>query len=300
MQRILGLALLGIALAGATFGQIKKQFSVEANTACQTIRLRLKANTGNCFIKPSESSDMLNMFSNQEPESYNHQFIKEINGSVCNLFLTVEESRSTGFSQTISSKVFGSEKNPTDKFWKIYLTDNKPYFLELNYGIGNSNIDLSGMAIKNLRITSASANVNVGYPTGIENKVAMDTFYIKVDLGSVNARNLNLAKTSHVIADVGFGNVLLDLSEKPATTNTIRGSVAAGNLTILLPDDSTPVRVKIKDSWLCSVRMVRSLKKTDEGTFANDSYTNTKNAPNALLFDLDVSMGNIIFKEKNN
>jgi hypothetical protein len=285
-------------LAGLSLGQIKKQFTVEDNAACETIRLKLKANSGNCFIKPSEGSDILNMFSNQEPESYSHQFIKEIRGKTCTIAVAVEENNSTGFSQTISSKVFGSEKPVNDKFWKIYLTDHKPYSLELNYGIGNATIDLSGMAIKNLRIASASANVNVGYPTGLENKVAMDTFSIKVDLGTVNVRDLNLAKTSHVVADVGFGNVLLDLSAKPSSTNNIRGSVAAGNLTILLPDEQTPVLVKIKDSWLCSVRMVRSLKKIGEGTFANDSYT--KDAPNALLFDLDVSMGNIIFKEKKN
>ncbi|QOI96307.1 MAG: hypothetical protein HRU69_01920 [Flammeovirgaceae bacterium] len=298
MQRILGLILMGVAMAGLSFGQIKKQFTVEDNNACETVRLKLKANSGNCFIKPSEGTDILNMFSNQEPESYSHQFVKEIKGKTCNVFVAVEESSSTGFSQTISSKVFGSEKPAGEKFWKIYLTDEKPYSLELNYGIGNSNIDLSGMAVKNLRITSASANVNVGYPTGLENKVEMDTFYIKVDLGSVNVRDLNLARTSHVVADVGFGNVMLDLSAKPSTTNTIRGSVAAGNLTILLPDAETPVFVKIKDSWLCSVRMVRGLKKIGEGTFASDSYT--KDAPNALLFDLDVSMGNIIFKEKKN
>lgn len=285
-------------LAGLSLGQIKKQFTVEDNAACETIRLKLKANSGNCFIKPSEGSDILNMFSNQEPESYNHQFTKEIKGKTCNIVVAVEENNSTGFSQTISSKVFGSEKPVNEKFWKIYLTDDKPYSLELNYGIGNATIDLSGMAVKNLRIASASANVNVGYPTGLENKVAMDTFFIKVDLGSVNVRDLNLAKTRHVVADVGFGNVLLDLSAKPSSTNSIRGNVAAGNLTILLPDDHTPVLVKIKDSWLCSVHMVRSLKKIGEGTFANDAYN--KDAPNALLFDLDVSMGNIIFKEKKN
>ncbi len=289
---------MGVSIASLAFGQIRKQFTVEDNAACETIRLRLKANSGNCFIKASEGPGILDMFSNQEAESYSHQFIKEVKGKTCDVFVAVEENSSSGFSQTISSKVFGSEKTTSDKFWKIYLTDDKPYSLELNYGIGNSTIDLSGMAVKNLRVISASANVNVGYPTGLENKVEMDTFYIKVDLGSVNVRNLNLAKTSYVVADVGFGNVMLDLSSGPTTTNTIRGSVAAGNLTILLPGDATPVYVKIKDSWLCSVRMVNSLKKIGEGTFASESYT--KDSPNALVFDLDVSMGNIIFKERKN
>jgi hypothetical protein len=63
----------------------------------------------------------------------------------------------------------------------------------------------------------------------------------------------------------------------------------------VLPSDETPVLVKIKDSWLCSVKMSRTLKKVGDNTFANDAYS--KNAKNALTFDLDVSLGNIIFKE---
>ena len=124
----------------------------------------------------------------------------------------------------------------------------------------------------------------------------MDTFYVKVDLGSVNARNMSLTRTKCVVADVGFGNLLLDFSASPTVTNSVKGSVGAGNLVILLPADNTPVMVRIKDSWLCSVKMPENLKKVGENTFANAAYN--KNARNALVFDLDVSLGNIIFKAK--
>ena len=178
----------------------------------------------------------------------------------------------------------------------MYLNDTKPFLLEMNYVIGNANIDLSGLSVKNLKINTGSADVNVGYSTGLENMVDMDTFYVKVDLGSVHARNLGLAKTKVVIAEVGFGNVMLDLSTAPFVPNAIKGSVGAGNLVIILPSEETPVLVKIKDSWLCSVHLPTSLKKVGNNMFANASYT--KAAKNTLTFDLDVSMGNIIFKEK--
>jgi hypothetical protein len=215
---------------------------------------------------------------------------------VCEVTLSLEEERSEGLSQTISSKVFGAEKPEQERFWKMYLTDEKPYLLELNYGVGNANIDLSGLAVQNLKINTGSADVNIGYHSGLENLIEMDTFFVKVDLGSVNAKNLSLAKTKYLVADVGFGNVMLDLSTTPLVGNHIIGSVGAGNLVILLPSDETPVMVKIKDSWLCSVRMTKSLKKIGEFTFANAAYE--KSAKNALTFDLDVSMGNIIFKDK--
>jgi hypothetical protein len=67
-------------------------------------------------------------------------------------------------------------------------------------------------------------------------------------------------------------------------------------LVIILPEGDTPVLVRIHDSWLCSVKITKDLKKISENTFANAFYS--KDAKNALLFDLDVSMGNIIFKER--
>lgn len=296
-KKIVGLTVLAVAVAGMSFGQIKKQFSVDDAPSCDQIKLKLKSSSGTCFIKPSHNPEILNVFSNQSEDDYSHQFLKEINGKVCEVMLSLEEVQSESFSQTVSSRVFGSEKPAQDKFWKMYLTDSKPYSLELNYGVGNANVDLSGLVVKVFKINTGSADVNISYHSGLENLIEMDTFFVNVDMGSVNAKNLSLARPKYVVANVGFGNVMLDLSTAPSVANHIKGSVGAGNLVILLPsDDSVPVLVKIKDSWLCSIDLTDDLKKTSENTYANAAYA--KNPKNALTFDLDVSLGNIIFKEK--
>jgi hypothetical protein len=296
MQKIFGLTVIGVTLAGLAFGQIKKQFSVEDNASCEKIKLTVRSNSGTCFLKPSHNPEILSVFSNQGANDFSHQFKKVVNGKVCEVMLSLEEERSEGLSYTISTKVFGPEKPVQEKFWKMYLTDAKPYILDLNYGVGNANIDLSGLAVQNLKINTGSADVNVSYHSGLENLVEMDTFFVRVDLGSVSAKNLSLAKPKYVMANVGFGNLMLDLSTAPTVANHVVGSVGAGNLIILLPSEDTPVFVKIKDSWLCSVRMTNSLTKVSENTFSNAAYA--KDPKNALTFDLDVSMGNIIFKEK--
>ncbi len=294
------LTLLGVLLAGMAVGQVRKQFAVENTDACESIKLHIKANSGNCYIKPSQNSDILNVFSNQSEQAFSHNFVKTINGKVCNVMLSLEELSQEGFGQTISSRVFSSSEasasvnSNTHKFWKMYLSNGKPYALEMNYGFGNANVDLSGLAIKKLKINSGSANVHVNYLSGMENQVEMDTFQVKVDLGSIDVRNLNLAKTKYLLADVGFGNLLLDFSENPMVGNTIKGSVGAGNLIIVLPKTDTPVLVKIHDSWLCSVKLPSSFKKIGEHTYTSASYT--KDADNALTFDLDVSMGSISFR----
>ncbi|MEJ0054894.1 MAG: hypothetical protein WDN75_04145 [Bacteroidota bacterium] len=84
-------------------------------------------------------------------------------GSVCFIRLSLEQEGQRGVSKKISYQVFGgSEERLSDKFWKVYLTDTKPYSLDLDYGLGNANVDLSGLAIKKLKINTGSADVT--YP----------------------------------------------------------------------------------------------------------------------------------------
>jgi len=296
MQKSFWLILYGVAIAGVSWGQIKKQFTVENTQSCEDIKLQLRANSGNCYIKPSQNPEILNVFSNQDESSYSHTYRKETRGKTCEVFLNLEEVHAEGIGETISSRVFGSsvDKSSDNKVWKMYLTDSKPYLLELNYGVGNAHVDLSGLAISKLKINTGSADVNVGY-SSLENQIDMDTFLVKVDLGSLNVRNLNLSRTRCLVADVGFGNMMLDFSNEPLVSNRIKGSVGAGNLIIILPSNETPVLVKIHDSWLCSVKMPSGLKKIGENTFANAAYK--KDARNSLTFDLDVSMGSIVFKD---
>jgi hypothetical protein len=299
MWKYVSLGLIGSGLALGVSGQIKKQFSVENLEDCSSIELNLKAKTGNCFIRPSQNSDILNVYSNQEVEEYNHSFSNELKDQTCQVRLALEQEGQKGVGTKISYQVFGADTQPNDKFWKIYLTENKPYTLNLDYGLGNANIDLSGLSIKRLKINTGSADVNVSYNSGMENKVDMDTFFVKVDLGSLNVKQLSLSRAHVMIADVGFGNILLDFSDKPMVSNKVKGSVGAGNMVILLPSDDVPVLVKISESWLCSINLCKGLKRIGENTFANESYAQ-KNSKEGITFDLDVSLGKIIFKEKAN
>lgn len=275
--------------------QVKKQFSVEANEGCQSVKLQLKSKTGNCFIRSTQSNELLAVYSNQSLEEYNHHFSNEIKDQVCVVRLALEQEVPQGVGTSISYQVFGRSERPLDKLWKVYLTESIPYILDFDYGLGNANIDLSGLSIQKLKIKTASADVNIDYASGFENKVLMDTFYVKADMGSVKAKNLHLSRAKVVLADIGFGNMFLDFDSQAGVTQRVVGSVGAGSLIIQLPKEDTPIVVSINDSWLCSISICKSLKKIGNNRFANAAYT--KNPKEALVFDLDVSMGKIVLKE---
>src|SRR5690606_6614560 len=191
MQKSFWLTVCGIAVVGVACGQMKRQFTVENSPACKNVNLHLRANSGDCYIKAGHSSEILNIFSNQDQSAYSHQFEKEIIDHSCRVFLNFENTGSQGIGRTISTRMFGEERlNP--KIWKMYLSDAKPYDLQLEYGVGNAHVDLSGLAIRKLMINTGSADVNIGY-SSLENKVDMDTLSVKVDLGSLHVQNLNLS-----------------------------------------------------------------------------------------------------------
>jgi len=274
--------------------QVKKQFSVPGSELCETVQLTLKAKAGSCFIRPSQNAEVLNVYSNQDVEEYDHFFSKDITAQRCRVKLFLDANSQRGLSKQISSQVFGSESNVAEKLWKVYLSDAKPYQLEFIYGFGVANIDLSGLAIEKLKINSGSAEVRVAFTSGEANRIVMDTFFVKVDMGTVDVKQMNLSRSKVVVADVGFGTMKLDFSDKPTSAKRIFGSVGAGSLVIVLPPDDVPVVVKVKDSWLCSVSLSRNLSSTGKNVFANAAYS--KNQKDALVFDLDVSLGNIEFR----
>lgn len=293
MQRFFWLTLCGIAVAGEASGQLKRQFTVENSPSCERISLQLRANSGDCYITAGREAEILNIYSNQDPSAYAHQFSKAIVDKTCSVSLNFENTGTRSIGQTISTRVF-SRGPETNTIWKMYLSDDKPYDLQLDYGVGNAHVDLSGLAIEKLKINSGSADVNIGYGSR-ENKTEMDTLAVKVDLGSLFVDNINRSRARFTNAVVTFGNLTLDFSDgTPITSNHIQGSVGAGNLTIILPSDDIPVKVTINDSWLCSVKMPSNLRKVSANTFVNSAYN--ERAKNALTFDLDVSMGSIVFR----
>ena len=285
----------GLLSLGAA-AQIKKQFSIGASDDCKRVSLQLKAKTGNCFIRPSQNKELLDIYSNQEAEEYAHSLTQDVRGDVCFVKIAMDQANQRGVGQKISYQVFGGENRTVDgKVWKFYLSETKPYSLDLDYGLGNADIDLSGLAVERLKIRTGTADVLLSY-SAEPNKVKMDTFFVKVDMGSLQAKHINLANAQVVVAEVGFGNMLLDFSDKTEYPRMVEGSVGAGNLIIRLPSKDVPVLVKLSDSWLCSIDLVRSLKKIGDNTYANAAYSG--NQKNAMVFDLDVSMGKITFRER--
>ena len=294
-MRCIGLLVGVVCVSSSVFAQVNKHFKVERGKSYNTITLNYTTSSGVCYVGPGESRDPLSVYSMRDIDDFNYSFDKNENDGTLEVNISLHEKNNESFSQSISNKVF-AESKAEDNIWKVLLTEDMPYNLNMSYGIGMAYLDLAGLSIKNLYVKTGSADVNIDYLSSMPNVVKMDTMSIKVDLGNVAVRQINHANVQNIMAEVGFGNMLLDLAEPVDQPCKINASVGAGSLEILIPKDKIPIIIRVKQSMLCDVRLTKSFRELEKNVYSNMEVDD--DSDNMLEFEVDVSFGSIIFKEK--
>lgn len=267
---------------------------VEDDNGFDQVDFTLTATSGSYFISPTHNSNPVNIYGKVFTAASNPNFQHHTRDRINYVNLNLQENSQEDLSEALSFKMF-SEEEKTENEWNVYLSQKKPLCLNLYYGIGDAVVDLSGIPVSKLKISSGSANVKVAYHPGLGNKVQMDTFYVKVDMGSIDINRMDLAKAGAVIADVGFGELTLDFSGEVLIKSDVTATVGAGNLEILVPKKNSPIKIIVHNSPLCHVRISKSFQEVEDNIFVNSSYA--PDADNLLTFNLDVALGNIVFKE---
>lgn len=293
MLRLVFSLTLGL-LFSVSYGQLKKFYSLKGCSGYDTVNFSLEASSGNCLIQPStHESGPLNIYGNPDLEKVNPSFKAVVKNNTCTVNLALQEFKSTDIGDGIFMAMLGGNTTVDNNYWKILFDTDIIYKLDLNYGFGNADVDLNGTSVKGLKIRSGSADVLVDYSLREPNPIMMDTFQVKVDMGSLVAKNIDCANASCVIANIGFGRALLDFSGSVKNKCLVKASVGAGNLDIYLPKGDFPVIIYLKDSPLCGMKLVSGFEQVEKNVFVNMGYS--ASAENLLTFDLDVAMGNVAF-----
>ncbi|MGW8121555.1 hypothetical protein ACV07N_02770 [Roseivirga echinicomitans] len=293
MYRVLLLAIVSIGIADLNvWGQTKSHFVVQDDSACEKINFYLKASSGTCEIRTRNGETPINIMGLCEEEYITPEFGQQMEGNVLNAWLNLNDSGKEGFTSKMY-KIFGRKSTDTKNYWNIYFTNLKPYTLDLNYGVGKAYIDLSNIAVENLKISSGNAHVKVGYHSRKENLIEMDTFMVNVDMGDIEIDRLNMARARTVIAEVGFGTLTMNFDQSPAMASEIWAKVGAGSLTINLPLEEIPMMIRIKETSFRKLKMPSGFTSIGASTYVNPSYK--EDSPNLLTFNIDLSMGNVVF-----
>ncbi|XOV93148.1 MAG: hypothetical protein ACFHWX_00265 [Bacteroidota bacterium] len=292
------LSATSVLVFSVALGQLQKFYSLSNEADFDTVSFSLHAASGNCFVKssPDLKESPLVIYGNPDLEKINPSFKFQIKKNTCYADLDLQEFRSSSLGDGLVFAMLRSSEEEHN-YWKIHFDDKKIYKLDLNYGVGNADIDLSNSSIKSFKLKSGTADINVDYSPDSPNRIEMDTFKVQVDMGTFTSNHLELANARQIIAHVGFGSALLDLEKPNKKSCSVKASVGAGNLDIIIPNKSVPIIIHLKESPLCGVKLAPGFEQVESNVYVNMAYSN--NAENLLAFNIDVALGNVSFKYKD-
>jgi len=253
----------------------------------------LNATNGQCIITSGQKDEILYFYNNFTSNTV-PSIVETIIDRAKVLNVNLREENNNYLSSTISNHLINfTSPNPIDHAWNISISKLKPVILNLNYVIGDSYIDLSGLSVERLKVKTGNANIVVNYNDDVANNIIMDTFLIKVDMGSFEAKNIHLSRSKNIIADIGFGNVKIDFGNAEFINTNVWAIIGAGKLEIILPPNKIPIKININDSPLCHIELPKDFVKSNDQIFQSPDFD--KNQENIINFNIDVAVGNIVF-----
>jgi hypothetical protein len=274
--------------------QLHKHFELAESSDIDKIELKVSTKAGNSFLNGVDNNIPVIILGASENDvaASSFRIEKRRNSQKVDAELTCKSHMGLNFTESVANSIFSSPDQSHD-IWQINLSEHQTFDLNLNYLMGEANVDLSKLAVQRLKIKSASADVKLSYKEAIMNPVAMDTFFVKVNFGNIEVKDLNCALAKEIIAEVGFGTISIDCGQDWKMNSRVTASVGAGNLNILLPPKEIPVIIRISNSPLCNIKMADNFEKIGHNTFGNQAYID--NLDESMEFLLDVGMGSIVF-----
>ncbi|MTI29352.1 hypothetical protein [Xanthovirga aplysinae] len=299
MHRLFFIGILILFFEVRLEAQQKYQFYLkDEQVESKRVDFNLKASSGMWTITPEtflngveEHYYPLNI-KGETTDEYSPNFDYQNGNKVCYCIFEVKDDEDKG----IGNSLLGWHSPEKDGQWQVVLCRNYAYRMDLDYAIGMANIDLSSVPVENFMLETGSATIQMEYQPEEINPIVMDTFMIKVELGAVKIKRLNLSRARHIIAKVGLGKLSLDFTDELMDSSEVHAMVGAGTLEILLPSKDLPFIVYLKGSPLCRIKLPKSLEKIEDDVYASNAYL--EEPEKAMSFSIDVSMGNLSLKLK--
>ncbi len=132
--------------------------------------------------------------------------------------------------QKVSSKNVSKEDR-----WYIKLCKDIPTTLEVELGATKADIELGGLSLKNLKISTGVSKTNLKFTK--PNQIIMRRFEIEAGVAKFDGENLGNARFRNLNFSGGMGNFKIDLSGELLDAASIDISMGFGNLDLLLPND---------------------------------------------------------------
>jgi hypothetical protein len=185
-----------------------------------------------------------------------------------------------------------AERRSGSPKWDLQFSSVLPLALNLELGAGKGELDLSGLQITDLKVSSGASSVemncNEPNPLSLEN-VRIESGVSK--FSAYNLCNLNFRKMKF---QGGVGAYRLDFGGKLQQDAEVNIEVGLGAVSISVPED-IPTRIIYDDSWLSSFDIDYGFVKNKKGVYETDSFGMSERR---LTIKVESGLGSIKIRRK--
>lgn len=179
----------------------------------------------------------------------------------------------------------------SDENWELLFTPKVPTRFDIEIGLVDSEIDLSGLKVIGFEISGGLSDINLVFNE--PNKEEIDEMSIEIGLGEFTGRKLANANFHQLKLENGLGEVSLDLSgEWRIPEVELNLEVGLGSARVEIPE-AIGIEVYKGDNFLSSVDLDRSIQKVRKGVYRTPNWDDAKCR---VSIDAEVGLGSIKVK----
>ena len=173
----------------------------------------------------------------------------------------------------------------------IKLTDALPVWLDLELGAGKGDIDLSGLQLKDLKISSGASSVELRCDQ--QNRVEADRIEIESGVSKFTATNLCNTNFRDLKFSGGVGAYKLDFGGELTRDANADIEVGLGSIVVYVPKEMS-TKVLYDDNWFSSFDLDRAFKRRKSGVFESVQDDGGK----LLTLKIESGLGSVKVKRK--
>lgn len=274
-----------ILISFSVRAQTQAEDIVKDNSDLDEVDFKLFSAFGHCDITSTSSNSLSVIYGDYDDGRIGYEIKNQTLYHTKKVELDIKGKKPSAFSFFNASEVAHSD-------WNIYLSKNKNLNLDLTFGHGDADIQLSGMHLKNLHILNSKADVNLSYKLGQANPIEMDSVILDVKSGHLKFDHIEMAKAHVVDVSVDFGEVEIDFEHKTFHKMEVNAHVNGGKFIVHLPKGDVPVLIKFNQAEFSTIHIPEGYVKTKEGYYKSSSYKS--GVKNPIIFNLDLTIGSTV------
>jgi len=262
-----------------------------SRTSEKEIFISLDASFGTVTLQKGDRSKVIVAeYAREQDDNRELEMFYDISGGRGDLEVNLTDRRnhrdkhnsSISWEEIKDGRANGEERRLTAR-----LTDAVPLSLKIGLGAGKGRFDLTGLKIKDLRISAGASSAEL--LCNEQNSVPCENITIESGVSKFTAThlvNLNFRKLKF---SGGVGSYSLDFSGTLQQRARADVEVGLGSVVVYVPRN-TPTRVITDESWFSSLDMDDCFEKTRKGVYQTDGFEESERS---LTITIGSGLGSI-------